>query len=352
MNTVLRLTAGGSIVVVLLASIGCSGSKCGPSFEGEIFLLTTNAEVEAIEKCTTLSGRVEIDGNQGEVDIESLTLPNLESLDQGLLVHNLPNLTAISLPALVSSATDGRFGGSLEVLDNGSLRSVSAPKFELIGPDTDTLGAHGIIIGANPTLETLDLSGLRHVTGGINLKLNPSLTELSLPKLDFLGGDIFILEDGAGAVSLPALEEWAWRLELGDNSTTTTVSAPKAQFAVVFMDGNTGLTDVSLPGVTSAFVSITDSSLSSVDLSGLASASTVEFLNNDNLMSLSLPLLTEVTEGSFSVRDHDSLQSLSAPLLTEVQNAVLIDGNDLLPQCDVDVIMDQVTGSNLSVGCP
>jgi hypothetical protein len=271
---------------------------------GEIWLRTPE-DVEAIAHCEEL----------GEVWIEleaagGVALPALERVN-GILL--LGNVTSLDVPALESCT--GLYSQSRE------LSLVAAPALRSSG-----IYLAGPVPGTSLELPSLEVSS--------DLQLHGDWAVLSLPQLrsvehelDVAGvdtlhapllrevGNLVLLEGtgakGLGSLSLPALEVVSGRIVMTNRGDGTIF--PEHQIA-------------------------------SVDLPLLRQVGDLVFAGGEVLPSLSLPALERV-EGGLSVAAFPALASLDLPRLAYVGTHFGVTGNESLPACEVDAVVQQLVAA-------
>jgi hypothetical protein len=170
---------------------------------------------------------------------------------------------------------------------------------------------NGQSMDGGDTLETLDWSGLKKVTGRIELIGFPALREVianDLTSINSPNGDALLLID-----QNPSLE--------------------RASFAFLDQVTNWDTTD--------AKVTFSDlPSLTLLDLTALPEAEGLKVVGT-GLTSVSLPALTRL-DNNLEVSQNSALTSINFPHLAELQSLGFND-NPLLASCDAHAVLDQIT---------
>lgn len=93
-----------------------------------------------------------------------VSIANIQKIT-GTLTLTGTDITKLSLPDLQS------IGGALRITDNASLRNVSLPELQSVGDgdEDETGGDSGLTVKDNTALETVDMSNLQDVHGGLTL---------------------------------------------------------------------------------------------------------------------------------------------------------------------------------------
>jgi hypothetical protein len=158
--------------------------------------------------------------------------------------------------------------------------------------------AIGIQVANNSALTTLDLSGLLKCDGTIEFVESPLLSNLNISNLaKVTAGDLVFSNLGITSLNLPNLV----KVNGGFN-----------------LNNNNNLTSINIPNLSSVFYS--------------------QISKNNALTNLTLPALTQVTQGLFSIGTHNLLTSISAPLLTSVFGEFIINRNTVLTSINFPVI--------------
>jgi hypothetical protein len=173
------------------------------------YVVTSSADLAALQNCTEITGRLEITGI-GNVDLSPLA--GLTTLGGDLVIN--ANATLNSLAGLEDVTS---IGGNLAVVGNASLTSLTAlSKLESLGgslivtnnpslanlaalPQLTTVGS-SLIISDNSGLTSLQgLNTLTLIQGNLELAGNDLLTNLNgLDNLASLGGSLYIGYDTNG----------------------------------------------------------------------------------------------------------------------------------------------------------
>lgn len=157
--------------------------------------IRTRDDLESARFCTTVNGDLIFDtdfdevtasdfpflrrvvgaikGNSSTTRLKRITLAKLEALDNGFSLFEFPQLTSMSLPALLRIGTDAGAIGS--IAGGNSVKELRLPKVGVITGD--------VTFQMLLALETLDFGSLQTVRGKFVLGVLPKLTSLSLPML-------------------------------------------------------------------------------------------------------------------------------------------------------------------------
>ncbi|MCP4805842.1 MAG: hypothetical protein GY913_03375 [Proteobacteria bacterium] len=130
---------------------------------GNITFTSEEALLDWADEYNAVNGTIRLYGLDGVTDLSSLEC--LHSVKGTLELDRLSDLTSAELPALTEV-------GSLRVVGNPNLASLSVPELRTVGTQIDVEG--------NGLLAELDLSSLASARG-LQVTGNPSLTRLSAP---------------------------------------------------------------------------------------------------------------------------------------------------------------------------
>lgn len=165
---------------------------------------------------------------------------------------------------------------------------------------------------------------------------------------DFLEAGIRVvtgpLRIGPG-VFLPTLDfstlESAARVDLENNEYTERLALRSITAGDLLLSGNSRLLRIEATLLESSSVVMQRlPTLEQLDLPSLAAAEQVA-VQNTSLGALHLAQLREV-DSALTIEANPALQTLELPLLVSVGGALRIAGNDSLPQCTVDALMDRL----------
>jgi hypothetical protein len=246
-----------------------------PACPGGSATLITQADVDAYAGCTTLD---DIDVPNGNA-IVYLDLPLLESVTNDIVIRNQAVMERVSLPKL-------RTAGALRIRTSPLLTSIQLTELETINgsPSVPLQNDNALDVSFNDSFEGLYLPVLTSIVGRLDLLDNPLLT----------------------AVDAPAL-------------TTTTPYQPGDRHGVEFRD-NPSLVDISMPLLADSgdFILLTNAAVTDVSMPALQTVDgRLSFNNNDALVTIDLPLVTDVTDLA-QVDQHALLESVSLPALETV----------------------------------
>ncbi len=222
-------------------------------------------------------------------------LPGLQTVARDVMIRENWELTAISLPALVSA------GGVVTFGVNPRLASIDLPLL---------WSADRYTSGNLPSLVRLSLPSLSRLSSRLSVVSNPTLTDVSLPRLQSCPLVQFDTNAALVAVNLPALA--GAESDAGTNPS-------------IVITSNVALENLSVPALTRAGVlNINDNrALSTVALPSLGSVSEALFLNqNASLRTIDFPALTNLS-GNVEVADDPALERLAFPVLGSLANASL-----------------------------
>jgi hypothetical protein len=280
-----------------------------------------------------------------------LTLTTAASLAEFCAEHNaiLGDLT-IKVP----DATDlaglqclRRVGGSLQMDDMHALQTASLPWLEQVHGD--------LYVQGNPALVTLDLPRLHLVGGGMAFQYNELLSQLVLPALEQGGGFLAVYRSGVERISMPALRRLGGEtrnasdvLYIRINLELTDVSFPALEYinGVLKISSNDVLESVSMPALHEiaggAYISFStgfrELTLMPEIIGGFL------YLKHSHLRRFSLPCLESVG-GDLAFNFNERLEVFHLPRLASVGGFVNFQTNPVLPQDQVDDLVDQLAGA-------
>lgn len=211
-----------------------------------------------------------------------LSSANLVETEHDFSVENFPDCTSLSFPSLVS------VGGNFNAITLPVLTTFDFPAL------TTVSGIQGVDIQDVYLLEALTLTALTTVTGEFAVQGMDACTSMDVSNMTSCGG-FHIFDSLFIEVSAPAL-------------TTTNGGA-------VVINGLADMTTLSLPNVVGDAINIQlydCPSLTTVDLSALATPGGINIHDNAVLATLSFPALTALAH-SFLLQNMPSLTSLNFP---------------------------------------
>jgi hypothetical protein len=181
----------------------------------------------------------------------------------------------------------------------------------------------GNLIVSNTTLTSLSLPNLIQVDGFFNCQVNGALTSVSLPALTTIGHVAFTGNEQLTSLNLPNLATANGMTLFVDKLTS--LSLPKLVSILNELDfevlGNTPLTSLSLPEL----------------------ATVTDFTVRGTLLLTDLALPKLATVDGFRVDENAALTSLTAPALATVQTNFRVVANPMLPTCQVQALLQQLT---------
>lgn len=316
-------TVGGGLYVAVAAVTELSLPAL-TSVGGELALASavTELSLPALESV----GRLAIDG----AALTELSLPSLTTVVSHLEISRNPELTSIRLPALTC------VGGFLII--EGDVASIALPTLASVDGS--------VIISYNLALTELDLPMLTTVGGILDLSHNAALSALELPVLTIVGerlgpGDderynrgLFLGDTALTELDLPALTAVSGDLNILETRFLTRIRVPRlASVGELTIADNAALTELSLP----ALATVSDGAVSAVYI-----------LRNHALVSISLPVLVKVDVAvwigltTFESGGNLALTELNLASLRDVRDWLFISGNTALCQSTVDAILARV----------
>jgi hypothetical protein len=207
--------------------------------------------------------------------------------------------------------------------------------------------AINIEIANNTILASVDLSGLVKCDGYITVSESPLLTNLNLAALSKItSAGISIQNTGLSNLILPNLSKLIGDLSIRGNQNLATVSLVNAN-GISFMEisGNPLLSNINLASLSTCKNSFTisnNSLLSTLNFNSLTSAGSLSIQNNTVLNTFIFPQLANTTAG-LSIKLNTALANFAFPLLNTISGALSIDNNSVLTGFNLSVI--NTTGS-------
>lgn len=240
---------------------------------------------------------------QNNPQLQNISLNNISSIEDTLLVSNCPLLNALSLPSVE------RMGCQLRMV--------------------------------NTNLASLTMPNLKKVAGNIVITGNGNLTALSLPLFNNTNTNYsFTVQNNnrLTSLSMPALTKAA-SINVSNNRKLSTVDfdAFVSTPGNILFDQDSSLTAISFPSCTTigpdqgTLSASFDSSLTSISMPLLSSIRSFNIHMNRNLQNFSMPVLSSCSGVTLG---YSKLSSFSLPLLTTVEYFV-VQGNSLLTSIDL-----------------
>ena len=348
--------------------------------------LTTQAEVDALASCTTISGFLNVNANNAALDLSPLN--NITTINGALTVQGLtnnqlnifPNLTTVTGSIQIRSNTFTEFSGfnSLTTASNGLqvLQNTNLTSFSGFNSLSFINGSNlGILLNNN--LATINaFSNLQNVQG--LLIRNTQITNLSfLSSLTGNGGQLSIesnpLLTSANFIN-PVSHCFCTGISGGDyvriqnNPLLTTVGNVTLQTSVLgqptiefFQINNNPL--LSSVGMSLDASATSSSVVGNLNINNNPALLNLNFLNNINVISCatlnissmpisSLASLTSLTSvGTIQITGNTNLTDISALNNINIGNitSLLISVNPMLSTCAVDWVCDYLATSSPNV---
>jgi len=210
--------------------------------------------------------------------------------------------------------------------------------------------------------DTSAIAACTEITGDLNI--GNAVTQLRLAKLQTIGGALNITHAAALAgLDLPALTTIARELAVDGDGELTTFSLPVLESSeTVLITNNPKLADFSLPALTRVEhlgVQANDA-LTTCALPRLQSVGIFVVNQNPALTAIAFDSLTRVSGDGFIVLQNPVLETLHIPLLKTISGDIFVNGNPMLPSCQVQAILAQLDtpvptetiGDDDSATCP
>lgn len=169
-----------------------------------------------------------------------------------------------------------------------------------------------------------------------------------------IDGD-FIIRDGVSDLAhwLDKLQKISGRIELKNNPSISQIILPQLSSLGrdFYFEDNSALTTIQLPALTTArTIRIRDcEALVDLHCDALTKVTGVDIYRNSSLQQLSMPLLSWV-QGNFEIQQCSSLMALNFAGLARVDNNFEISNNPALPNCEAILLRDQVTNRGVIAG--
>jgi hypothetical protein len=202
--------------------------------------------------------------------------------------------------------------------------------------------AINIEIANNTILASVDLGGLVKCDGYILISETPLLTNLNLAALSKItSAGLSIQNTGVSNLILPNLSKLIGDLSIRGNQNLTTVNLVNAN-GISFMEisGNPLLSNINLASLSTCKNSFTisnNSLLSTLNFNNLTSTGSLSIQNNTVLNTFIFPQLANTTAG-LSIKLNTALTNFAFPLLNTVSGALSIDNNNVLTGFNLPVI--------------
>lgn len=283
----------------LLAATGASAASCSAA------TITVTASAD-LSSCTTVTGDVVISPDAGT----TLDLGNVESIEGSLTADGLTliSLSANSLTSIKDTFTLTNLT-ALSTLSMTSLSSVGSIEWQTLPALSSLTFTNGVKTADSVTISDTHLGSLEgldlETVGLLNLNNNGRLTDIDLA-LTSLQENIILQANGQSLKVTMDNLVWASNLTIANVTTFSAASLETVNGSARF-DSNY-FTSFSAPNLTAT---------STGDLS---------FINNADLVSLSLPALTKVG-GGLTIVNNTAFQNLTLPKLSNVGGAVDCGGN-------------------------
>ncbi|KAK6335864.1 hypothetical protein TWF730_003239 [Orbilia blumenaviensis] len=338
--------------ILFLAAFSLSGfrpaqSQSTPSICDNSTLLIDSLQVlEEAQECTTVAGDIviqyasdypatmefpnleSVDGSflsinfDEDISVTRLSAPKLTTVAADVYISRWVKLTTINMPVLTTinrvrlnnlpSLTSANFLATLETIENNyevtntSLKEIKNDKLKF---------AIFVEIFDNRELEKFELTALTNASYNVALRRNKPGVEVSLPALQ----EVFYFDlQRISSLEIPELEQVIGHF-LVNESTVTTVEAPKLQSVGLWYDPSISITN------NKGLVILNSGSLASLSFPALEAVQLDLLIrNNSELRDISFPMLKRVTgniglEGTF--------ESVSFPELEKVGGIFSV-GND------------------------
>ncbi|RDL35878.1 Uncharacterized protein BP5553_06490 [Venustampulla echinocandica] len=277
------------LAIILLAGLSNGDNCTSPSG----FTIESQAAADALNNCSTITGDVNIQGN----DLTQITLNGIEKIHGNLAASSCDGLQTISAPALskissnftlsslpllaslnfpfLDNVNGGIYWDTLSELTDVSFGNLTAPSHELPGTNVDgdiSISNTGISslaflnfthysnpatisIKGNQRLSNVNLTGLSWGSNSLAIVNNGLSAQIFLPDLRSVGA---ITIGNAGHIYIPSLSETLASMEMSNN-TFNVFSAPNLTNigGSLIVRNNDLLDDLSIPLLTSAKGGIT-----------------------------------------------------------------------------------------------
>lgn len=313
------MKSGFTIALALVAGVAnAASSSC--SFSSTT--ITASASLSQVASCATISGTVEISGNE----ISSLDLSSVEEIAGTVNIFNSSSITAVNLPDLESIT------GSLSLDALTQLFSVDFTKLTEVNELT---------LISLPSLSTLNLNA------GID---NATLIELSDTALSTLDGFVSSLSTigtlnvnnnkNITTIELTNLETVTTGLILSFNSDNCSIDLSQLQWASNFTIQDVGLLTVTNLTAVNGTFNVGYNSFNSVEFEALEEVGgDLQFFANDEVTEIDFPVLATIG-GELLYFNNTNLENITDSFhdLEKIKGAVNIAGgfgNFTLPSLEL-----------------
>jgi len=269
-----------------------------------------------------------------QTGLEALELQRLTSVQGSLTLQDNEDLAQANLPALTSVTLD------MDVGRNAALSDLDLSGLEEVGA--------ALRIENNQALEVVELSALQEVSAALRIENNQALEAVELSALQDVGSSLTITRcDLSAGLALASLQRCEGELEISENVGMPSLDLSALATATsITISGNRALETldlrvlISLPGdLTIEEAALTDLG-SLINLESMEGGLTIEAC--DGIELIELPSLVSV--GWLSLSSNTSLSSL-VPSALEQASTVWVDDNDMLEELLFDQLqtVDQIT---------
>ena len=311
----------GAAVSINLSNLASVGGNFVLSGNGAVLTIT-------LPNLTTVTGSATIDNNTsatvfdlgslstvtGSVDISNdnsanvISLGSLTSVTGSVSLDNDSSATVFDLGSLstVTGSVDISNDNSANVISLGSLTSVTGS----VSLDNDSsatvldLGSLSTVTGSvdisnDNSANVVSLGSLTSVTGSVSINNNPSLTAINLPSLVNTGSVNLSDDSSATVISLDSVSSVTGSVNISNDSSASVISLGSLTSVTGSADisGNTTVITIDLGALIQAgAIIISNNGVITLDLSALVNVGgNVEITNNDSLLTIDMPNLTDVS---------------------------------------------------------
>jgi len=288
----------------------------------------TQSDADALASCSTVSGDIKIHQDfsgtltlngvqkiEGSITSNNATgltgiiAPSLQSISDNFWIFESPILTTLSFAELTSigvihwEALAGlqHLDFSSGVTDIGDVSIVNTGLRTLDGISLKTVGTFNIENNAN--LKTVNVNNLTNATNLINFSGNSQQLEIQFPNL---GTAKNLTIRNVKTVAIPSLEKLTGQLGFWQTNLTEFSAPNLTATADLTFNGNTGLTNVSLPAlskVDGGFIITRNDELSTILVPDLKSVTgAIDFSGTFNTVDMSA---LEEVDGGFNLQSTD-----------------------------------------------
>jgi hypothetical protein len=264
------------------------------------FIIESQAAADALNNCSTITGNVNIQGN----DLTQITLNGIEIINGNLATSTCDGLQTITAPVL------SQISNNFTLSNLPLLASLSFPLLDNVNG--------GIYWDTLPELTDVwfgNLTAPSHGLPGTNIDGDISISDTGLSSLVFLN---FTHYSNPAMISIKGNQQLnnvnLTGLSWGSNSLTIVNNGPSAQ--------------IFLPDLRSVGA-ITIGNAGHINIPSLSEISASIEISNNTIDVVLAPNLTDIG-GSLIVRNNDLLDDLSIPLLTSVKGDITVSNNTAL----------------------